>query len=172
MIIIPGMLFFGQLDATKVFLICIGKQYQQLFVIMLIVVVQIISCYLLIIVADLNIEGAALAVTISYFLGFLVLTICAYAQTDVRPMLYWPNMDSIKYAWSYFKEALPPALLIGMDMLVFEILTILSAQLSPEETAAQSIIINTYYPLLAACVGMSYSATAIVGMEIGAGRIF
>lgn len=78
-LIIPGMLFFGQIDATKVFLICVGKQYQQMFIIMAIVVVQLLTCYLLIIVAGLNVVGAAIACSISYFLGFLALTFSTYA---------------------------------------------------------------------------------------------
>jgi hypothetical protein len=30
---------------------------------------------------------------------------------------------------------------------------------------------NTYYPLMAIALGVSFSATAIIGIEIGSGRI-
>jgi Na+-driven multidrug efflux pump len=30
---------------------------------------------------------------------------------------------------------------------------------------------NTYYPLIAIPFGLSYAATAIIGMEIGSGRV-
>jgi hypothetical protein len=30
---------------------------------------------------------------------------------------------------------------------------------------------NTYYPLISICLGYSFSATAIIGIEVGAGRV-
>jgi MATE family multidrug resistance protein len=54
---------------------------------------------------------------------------------------------------------------------VFEIVTILSAKLSIPETASQSLAMTTYYPLISIPSGLSYAATAIIGSEIGSGRV-
>jgi MATE family multidrug resistance protein len=125
--VIPGIIMFGQCDATKMFLISVGKEYIQIIVIPIIAIFHCLWCYILIDRWGLNVIGAATATTISYTLGLLILTLVATRQQDLKNVFVFPTIESARKSFSYLKEAIWPAFIVCFDMWVYEIFVILSA---------------------------------------------
>jgi Na+-driven multidrug efflux pump len=89
--------------------------------------IHILCCYILIVKFDLGVAGAGMATSFCFVFAFTLYTLTAYLDKALRPAFFLPSVDSIKHAWSYFKVAFPPALLMMFDFVILELVTIISA---------------------------------------------
>ena len=93
-------------------------------------------CYLLIVKLGLGIEGASLAICITYSTNFLALVFYTMLIDKSERVMWTIDRQAFSEWTSYLRLGIPGTLMIMLDMWCYEIITLLSGYLAIEATAA------------------------------------
>uniref|UniRef100_A0ACD5ZSF9 Uncharacterized protein n=1 Tax=Avena sativa TaxID=4498 RepID=A0ACD5ZSF9_AVESA len=129
-------------------------------------------CWLLVHRLGLGSKGAALSNAISYWINVVVLAV--YVRVSSTCMKTWTgfSMEAFHDPLSFFRLAVPAALMVCLEWWSFEILVMLSGLLpNPElETSVLSITLNTANCVFMIPYGLGSAVSTRVSNELGAGR--
>jgi MATE family multidrug resistance protein len=128
---------------------------------------HILWCYILVYVMDLDIIGASLATSFTYFLQFTMITVLCMKTKSLKKSFFFPTKETFKELGAYIKLAIPSTLMLIFDWWSFELLAILAGYISVAVTGAHIIILNVYYFFVMFCLGTHIAACVQVGRSIG-----
>jgi MATE family multidrug resistance protein len=118
------------------FLNYLGKSKIPLKNIPITIVLHFLWCYIFVVRLDYGVKGVGIATSITYSLNSITTFLLAYIDKDLKEAMLWPNRDSLKGMWNFWKIGIPSAALNCFDVWCFEIMMLLSGYLSTDETAA------------------------------------
>ncbi|KAE8077228.1 hypothetical protein FH972_015808 [Carpinus fangiana] len=129
-------------------------------------------CWVLVFKSGLRNHGAALAISISYWLNVICLGLymkyssaCAKTRAPI-------SMEIFQGIREFFRFAIPSAVMLCLEWWSFELLILLSGLLpNPElETSVLSVCLSTISTLYAIPYGLGAAASTRVSNELGAGN--
>lgn len=121
---------------------------------------------------EYGVNGIALATTITSF-STLSITICniVLKKDCVRPnSWHWFNKDSFKGIKEYLSYGIPSMLMLILELLLFEILMILSGCLGSDQQGASITMITITAFFYMVSIGISIAAATLVGNNLGANK--
>jgi len=130
-------------------------------------------CWILIVIFDYGLVGAAIALGFTQFINYILILIYMY--------LYKPNNDEVHFfnsstfnfffIYEFAKYALPSAVLFAADWIGFDILTIMASYLSEVDLAANICLFNFMTLIFMIPMGISFATTTFVGNAIGGNNV-
>ena len=93
-------------------------------------------CYILIIKFDMGINGASMAICITYSSNFFALVFYTTIIDKKERSIWKFNRQAFQDWTSYLKLGIPGTIMIMLDMWCYEIITLESGYLKIESTAA------------------------------------
>ncbi|PRQ40239.1 putative multi antimicrobial extrusion protein [Rosa chinensis] len=133
---------------------------------------HIIICWALCFKFGLGSKGAALAISISYWVNVLLLA--SYVMFSPVCKNTWTGFtkEALHDILSFIKLAIPSAIMICFEYWTFEMVVLLSGLLpNPKlETSVLSISLNTCWMVYMISVGLGSAISTRVSNELGAGR--
>jgi MATE family multidrug resistance protein len=166
-VMLPGCWAMSQFDAARKYLIAQQKQNLPVYVQIVTTVFHFIWCYLFITVWKLNVVGAALSLNITYILNWLLLDLYIHFSGCCPKTWVTPNKHAFENVWEYLKIGISGALMLCFEWWAFELLAIFSGYISVAALAAEVVIINIVSFIFMLPLGISYSASCLVGNYIG-----
>ncbi|XP_047064901.1 protein DETOXIFICATION 16-like [Lolium rigidum] len=129
-------------------------------------------CWLLVHGLGLGSKGAALSIAISYWINVIVLAVYVRVSSSCKKAWTGFSVEAFHDLLSFFRLAVPSALMVCLEWWSFETLVLLSGLLpNPElETSVLSITMNTSTFLFMIPFGLGASISTRVSNELGAGR--
>ncbi|XVE84899.1 hypothetical protein DITRI_Ditri17bG0048600 [Diplodiscus trichospermus] len=133
---------------------------------------HILLCWALVFKSGLKSQGAALAISISYWINVISLGLYMMFSDTCTKTLVPITMDVFRGIREFFRFAIPSALMICLEWWSFELLTILSGLLpNPKlETSVLSVCLATMATLYPIPEGLGAAASTRVSNEVGAGN--
>ncbi|KAF8779271.1 hypothetical protein HU200_002952 [Digitaria exilis] len=133
---------------------------------------HLIVCWLLVYPLGMGSKGAALSNAISYWLNVAVLAVYVRVSSACKETWTGFSTDAFHDALSFFRLAIPSALMVCLEMWSFELVVLLSGLLpNPKlETSVLSISLNTSAFVWMIPFGLSSAISTRVSNELGAGR--
>lgn len=115
-------------------------------------------CYLFVAYLKMDIVGASIATSITYFLQFVMITVYCSKVKELKKSFFLPTKETFRDLGEYLNLAIPSTLMLVFDWWSFEILAILAGYISVEVTGAHIIILNVYYLFVMCCLGTHIAA--------------
>ncbi|CDW80289.1 na+-driven multidrug efflux pump [Stylonychia lemnae] len=168
--IIPGMFFHGQFDATRQYLISMHRNLLVTVVMITTSLLHMLWCYLLVNIAQMGVQGASLAMLISYTLNFFLITLFCMAATDLRDSFFFFTKDTFGEFSEYLKIGIPSAVMLCLEWGGFECFIIIAGLISVDVSGAQVVILNTFFVIMMLSLGCQQGALACVGKAMGEGN--
>ncbi|WOK92517.1 hypothetical protein Cni_G01208 [Canna indica] len=169
---IPGLFAYAIAQPLMKFL-----QSQSLILPMLLsslttLCLHIPMCSVLVFKTGLRNVGAALSISVSYWLNLLMLGLYIRYSDSCKTTRVPISKEALKGLSEFLQFALPSALMICLEWWSFELLTLLSGFLSnPQlETSVLSICLTTISLLYCIPYGLGCAASTRVSNELGAGN--
>ncbi|TVU32462.1 hypothetical protein EJB05_24193 [Eragrostis curvula] len=169
---VPALFLFGQLQCYVMFL-----QEQNLVVPVMLssgatVGVHVAVCWLLVCRFGLGVNGAAMAIVVSYFFNTSCLVLYVTLASSCKKTWTGFSREAFCGIPAFLKLAVPSAMMLCLEGCAFELLMLLSGLLSnPKlETAVLSICFNTYVLAYSVPMGLGFAVSIRVSNELGAGR--
>jgi MATE family multidrug resistance protein len=167
-IVAPGLYLNGLNDANRRMLNCMGYQNGPMLVQMGCTILHIFWCYLFVDVFNLEVQGTGFATVVTYFINLIALHVYVPFFTSDRlrkEAWFLPNRAcfDLKGLMEFMKLGIPS---IGMQCLEwwgFELMTLFSAWISMEATAAQIITLNTAVIAFMPILGIHYASSVVIG---------
>ncbi len=133
-------------------------------------IVHPLWCYILIFVYDLNVIGAGFAIGITQFINFTLITIYIHIKNPCPESYFYFRKYTfrLRIIVNYFSKAIPAAIMFCADYIGFEILTFLASFLGPIQLASNVCLFNFISITYMLQLGLSITATTLVGNSIGA----
>ncbi|GLT35055.1 hypothetical protein SLA2020_095390 [Shorea laevis] len=133
---------------------------------------HIFLCWALVFKFGLGNRGAALAISISYWLNVLCLVLYLKYSSSCEKTRVPITMDLFKGIREFFHFAIPSAFMICIEWWSFELLTMLSGLLpNPKlETSVLSVCLATTSTLYPIPEGLGAAASTRISNELGAGN--
>jgi MATE family multidrug resistance protein len=119
---------------------------------------HLIWCYILVKVLDLDILGASIATSITYFTQLLMITIYCMKTKSLKKSFFFPTKETFTALGAYIRLAIPSTLMLVFDWWSFEVLAVLAGYISVAVTGAHIIILNLYYFFVMFCLGTHIAA--------------
>ncbi|CDW78835.1 transparent testa 12 protein [Stylonychia lemnae] len=167
--LIPAMIFQSQFDATRQFLNAMHKTKVVMIVNILTSCLHFLWCYLLVMVAGLDISGAALATTITYFSNFIIVTIYCANSPDLKDSFFFPDRETFKDLGDYLRIGIPSASMLCLEWWSLEVLALVAGYINVITTASFVIIVNTFCAMGMFAFGAGIAASVCVGKAVGEG---
>ncbi|KAK1610426.1 hypothetical protein QYE76_034099 [Lolium multiflorum] len=129
-------------------------------------------CWLLVHVLGLGSKGAALSNAISYWISVAILAVYVRVSSTCNKTWTGFSVEAFHDLLSFFRLAVPSALMLCLEWWSFESLVLLSGLLpNPKlETSVLSITLNTATLLFMIPYGLGAAISTRVSNELGAGR--
>ncbi|XP_020683661.1 protein DETOXIFICATION 10-like [Dendrobium catenatum] len=169
---IPGLFAFAITQPLMKFL-----QSQSLILPMLLsslaaICVHIPLCWAMVFKTGLGNIGAALSISISYWINVLILVLYIKYSDSCREARVPPSMADFKGINEFLKLAIPSAVMICLEWWSFELLVLLSGFLpNPRlETSVLSICLTSIAMLYNIPYGLGCAASTRISNELGAGN--
>eukprot|EP01120_Amphizonella_sp_Union-15-10_P017341 TRINITY_DN9602_c0_g1_i1.p1 TRINITY_DN9602_c0_g1~~TRINITY_DN9602_c0_g1_i1.p1 ORF type:complete len:465 (-),score=36.68 TRINITY_DN9602_c0_g1_i1:43-1437(-) len=164
---IPGLFFLWLFEIVRRFLLCQGITLPPFVVNIIVLPIHLGISYLLIFTLDIGFIGAPIALSIAFFLLFILL-----AVYTLWMKLYLPVWDGFKkeafFGWGILlKLGIPGAVMLCAEWVSFEIHSIMSGWINTPSLAAQSALINTIHLLFMFPFGSAIAAATRVGHLLG-----
>ncbi|XVF78553.1 hypothetical protein PTKIN_Ptkin14bG0143600 [Pterospermum kingtungense] len=120
----------------------------------------------------LGLKGAALAVSISIWISFLLLAIYVFVAKKFEQTWEGLSTESFRYIVTNLKLALPSAAMVCLEYWAFELLVLLAGLMPDSEvtTSLIAICVNTEAIAYMITYGLSAAASTRVSNELGAGN--
>ncbi|XP_051216685.1 protein DETOXIFICATION 16 [Lolium perenne] len=133
---------------------------------------HMLVCWLLVYKLGLGNKGAALANTISYLTNLLILALYIRISPSCKRTWTGLSMEAFHDIVSFFRLAVPSALMVCLEWWSFELLVLLSGFLpNPKlEASVLSISLNTISLVFRIPSGLSAAISTRVSNELGAGQ--
>ncbi|XP_042504401.1 protein DETOXIFICATION 17-like isoform X2 [Macadamia integrifolia] len=133
---------------------------------------HILICWLLVYKSSFGMRGAALAISISYWINVLLLAF--YIKLSPTCKMTWSGFSkkALHDIFNFLKLAIPSASMICLEYWSFEMVVLLSGLLpNPKlETSVLSISLNTCWMVYTISVGLGGAVSTRVSNELGAGQ--
>uniref|UniRef100_A0A0E0A9Y7 Protein DETOXIFICATION n=1 Tax=Oryza glumipatula TaxID=40148 RepID=A0A0E0A9Y7_9ORYZ len=129
-------------------------------------------CWALVHAAGMGSRGAALGNAVSYWINVGVLAVYVRVSRSCKKTWTGFSMEAFRDPLSFFRLAIPSALMVCLEWWSFELLVLLSGLLpNPKlETSVLSITLNTANCLFMIPFGLGAAISTRVSNELGAGR--
>ncbi|CAN6216947.1 unnamed protein product [Urochloa humidicola] len=133
---------------------------------------HIVVCWVLVYGLGLGNKGAALSNAISYWVYVAVLAVYVRISSTCKETWTGFSMEAFHDSLSFFRLAIPSALMVCLEMWSFELIVLLSGLLpNPKlETSVLSISLNTAAFVWMIPFGLGSAISTRVSNELGAGR--
>ncbi|KAL4332316.1 hypothetical protein GQ457_07G016610 [Hibiscus cannabinus] len=133
---------------------------------------HVLLCWALVFKCGLNNQGAALAISISYWTNVISLVLYMMFSDACSKTLVPISMDVFRGVREFFRFAIPSASMICLEWWSFELLIILSGFLpNPQlETSVTSVCLATMSTLYPIPEGIGAAVSTRVSNELGAGN--
>ncbi|CAL5042945.1 unnamed protein product [Urochloa decumbens] len=133
---------------------------------------HLVVCWLLVYTLGMGSKGAALSNAISYWLNVAVLAVYVRVSSVCKETWTGFSTEAFRDVLSFFRLAIPSALMVCLEMWSFELVVLLSGLLpNPKlETSVLSISLNTSSFVWMIPFGLSCAISTRVSNELGAGR--
>uniref|UniRef100_A0A453DW61 Protein DETOXIFICATION n=1 Tax=Aegilops tauschii subsp. strangulata TaxID=200361 RepID=A0A453DW61_AEGTS len=169
---IPGLFGYGLLQCHVRFLqsqntvlpVMVSAGVAALF--------HLLACWLLVHVAGMGSNGAALSTAVSYWVYVILLAVYVRVSSSCKQTWTGFSMQAFHGAHDFLRLAVPSALMLCLEWWSFEILVLLSGLLpNPQlETSVMSITLNAANCLFMIPYGLGAAISTRVSNELGAGR--
>ncbi|KAJ4837725.1 hypothetical protein Tsubulata_027431, partial [Turnera subulata] len=170
--LIPGIFGFALQECHVRFL-----QTQKQVVPMMIssgstTLLHVLLCWMLVLKFGLGLKGAALANSISNWINALLLIAYSWLSPSCKETRAGCSSEALHGIPGFLKLAIPSAVMLGMEMWSFAIITLLSGLLpNPKfESSVFSISENMFTVAYTIPLGFSGAISTRVSNELGAGR--
>lgn len=80
----------------------------------------------------MDIKGAALATTLTYFINFFVSTLYVSFIKELRKAWFLPNRNSFRGLYEYLKLGIPAMIMFLVDWSSLEVMTLIAGYISLE----------------------------------------
>ncbi|KAL5761138.1 hypothetical protein ACOSQ2_019976 [Xanthoceras sorbifolium] len=129
-------------------------------------------CWGLVFKSGLGNVGAALAISVSYWLNVIFLGVYVYFSPACAKTRVPISMELFEGIGEFFKYAIPSAVMICLEWWSFELLVLMSGLLpNPQlETSVLSVCLNTIATLYTIPYGLGAAVSTRVSNELGAGN--
>ncbi|PPQ68387.1 hypothetical protein CVT25_007925 [Psilocybe cyanescens] len=166
----PGYIGF---ESLKKYLQCQGIMGASTTVLLIVSPINIALNIALVHYTPLGLWGSPLAVSITYWLCFIILGIWTSLSAAHKQNGTWGGVNlllvlELKSCVEFLKLALPGILMVGTEWAAFEIVALAAGRLGEIPLAAQSIIMTTDQILNTLPFGIGVAASTRVGNLIGA----
>ncbi|KAK6921672.1 Multi antimicrobial extrusion protein [Dillenia turbinata] len=169
---IPSLFSYGLLQCLNRFLQTQNVVFPMMVISGITASVHILLCWLLVFKSGLDIRGAALANTMSYW--FNVFLLASYIKLSPSCSKTWTGFskEALCDIFSFLKLAVPSAIMICLEYWSFEMVVLLSGLLpNPQlETSVLSVSLNTCWMVYMISVGLGGAISTRVSNELGARR--
>lgn len=166
-----GLYMQALFDLFRKFFIMLGQPVMPMVIQGATIPVHILLCYFLVRKLDLNVAGVGLATNLTFFLNFILILIAAFYYSTTKQCLTRVISETYKRLWEYFTLGLPTALMVCFDMWAFSFMTFIAHFLGDDDNAGQVILLNIISLLYSIPLGFSSGACALVGRNVGKGKI-
>lgn len=120
-------------------------------------------------IAGLDISGAALATTITYFSNFLIVTIYCVWSKDLKESFFFPDRETFRNMGEYLRIGIPSASMLCLEWWSLEVLALIAGYINVITTASFVIIVNTFCAIGMFAFGAGIAASVCVGKAAGEG---
>ncbi|KAJ4870795.1 MATE efflux family protein [Raphanus sativus] len=133
---------------------------------------HVLLCWVLVLKSGLGHKGAALAISVSYWLNVILLS--CYVKFSASCSQTWTgfSIEALSHIPAFMKLGFPSAVMVCLELWSFELLVLLSGLLPNPvlETSTLSICLNTSLTLWMIPVGLGGTASTRISNELGAGN--
>ncbi|TVU35489.1 hypothetical protein EJB05_17380 [Eragrostis curvula] len=170
--LIPGLFANAVLQPITKFLQTQSLIFPLLWSSVATLAIHVPLCYVLVFKTGLGYTGAALSISISYWLNVFMLVGYILLSSSCKETRTPPTMEAFKEIDAFLRLALPSALMICLEWWSFEILILLSGFLpNPElQTSVLSVCLTTITLLYTLPYGFGAAGSTRVANELGAGN--
>ncbi|PCH39961.1 MATE efflux protein [Wolfiporia cocos MD-104 SS10] len=166
----PGYIGF---ESVKKYMQCQGIMRASTYVLLIVAPANLALNIFFVHYTSLGLLGSPTAISITYWLCFLLLILYASLSPTHRRNETWAGLHptTVFDMWScayFLKLAVPGILMVGTEWAAFEIVALAAGRLGPLPLAAQSVIMTTDQILNTIPFGISVAASTRVGNLIGA----
>ncbi|XP_039143192.1 protein DETOXIFICATION 16-like [Dioscorea cayenensis subsp. rotundata] len=169
---IPVLFAYGLLQCLTRFLQTQNNVVPMMISSGITTLLHLLICWLLVFKSGLGHKGAALAMSISYWLNVILLVL--YVKFSPACKKTWTGFSSeaLRDIFNFIKLAIPSAVMVCLEFWSFEMLVLLSGLLpNPKlETSVLSISLNTAAMVFMIPFGLSSAISTRVSNELGAGH--
>ncbi|KAJ4961265.1 hypothetical protein NE237_021175 [Protea cynaroides] len=169
---IPSVFAYGLLQCIIRFLQTQNIVFPMMIISAMTSLLHIPICWFLVFKTDLSNKGAALAISISYWINMLLLAIYVKFSPACKSTWTGFSREALHNILNFLKLSIPSALMVCIEFWSFEMM-VLMAGLLPDpqlETSVLAIILNTCGLTFNISFGLSGTASTRVSNELGAGR--
>lgn len=128
-------------------------------------------CIYCVVRLDMGVAGLGIATCIAYFSMFFFTAIYAYCIETVRKAMHCPTKDSFCGWKDYLAISGPATIMLLAEGWAFNILGVLAGLISVTDQATNTILLMMIAVLFMVPMGIQSAACAIIGEQIGAGRV-
>ncbi|KAL6297947.1 MOP flippase [Sparassis latifolia] len=166
----PGYIGF---ESVKKYLQCQGIMRASTFVLILVAPVNFALNVFCIHYTPLGLLGSPVAISITYWLCFLLLVLVTALSSTHRHNQTWAGLHlaavfDLRSSLTFLRLAIPGILMVGTEWAAFEIVALAAGRLGALPLAAQSVIMTTDQILNTIPFGIGVAASTRVGNLIGA----
>ncbi|PQQ15548.1 protein DETOXIFICATION 16-like [Prunus yedoensis var. nudiflora] len=170
--LIPSLFAYGLLQCLVRFLQTQNIVFPMMLSSAITALLHIPLCWILVFTSGLGSRGAALAVSISFWINVLFLAL--YVRFSSLCSKTWTGFskEAFHNIIPFVRLAIPSAVMVCLEMWSFELIVLLSGLLpNPKlETSVLSISLNTAAMVWMIPFGLSSAVSTRVSNELGAGR--
>ncbi|XP_061351425.1 protein DETOXIFICATION 16-like [Gastrolobium bilobum] len=169
---IPGLFAYGLLQCLNRFLQTQNNVFPMLISSGITTSVHIVFCWVFVFEYELGSKGAALAISMSYWINVFLLLIYINLATACASTWNGVSKEALNDILSFIKLAVASAVMICFEYWSFEMVVLLSGLLpDPQlETSVLSISLNTCWMVYMISVGLGGAISTRVSNELGAGN--
>ncbi|KAI0662321.1 MATE efflux family protein [Cubamyces menziesii] len=166
----PGYIGF---ESLKKYLQCQGIMRASTYVLLMVAPVNVALNVFLVHYTPLGLLGSPLAISITFWLCFILLILFTYLSPTHRKNQTWTGFRpavvfDLGSCFYFLKLAIPGILMVGTEWAAFEIVALAAGRLGSLPLAAQSVIMTTDQILNTIPFGIGVAASTRVGNLIGA----
>ncbi|XP_019452431.1 PREDICTED: protein DETOXIFICATION 16-like [Lupinus angustifolius] len=169
---IPGLFAFAILQCLNKFLQSQNNVFPLLISSGVTTLVHVVLCWFFVFQLNLGSKGAALAISISYWINVFMLVVYINLTTACAATWNGISKEALNDIISFIKLAMASAVMICFEYWSFEMVVLLSGLLpNPQlETSVLSISLNTCWMVYNISVGLGCVISSRVSNELGAGN--
>ncbi|KAM1026524.1 hypothetical protein ACFX15_038814 [Malus domestica] len=169
---IPSLFAYGLLQCLVRFLQTQNIVFPMMLSSAVTALLHIPLCWVLVFKSGLGGRGAALAISISFWINVLLLALYVKFSSSCAKTWTGFSKEAFQNVTTFIRLAVPSAVMVCLEMWSFEMIVLLSGLLpNPElETSVLSISLNTAAMVWMIPFGLSSAVSTRVSNELGAGR--
>ncbi|KAH7658564.1 multidrug resistance protein MATE family protein [Dioscorea alata] len=169
---IPVLFAYGPLQCLSRFLQTQNNVVPLMISSGITTVLHLLICWLLVFKSGLGHKGAALAMSISYWLNVILLALYVKFSPACKKTWTGFSLEALHDILNFIKLAIPSASMVCLEFWSFEMIVLLSGLLpNPTlETSVLSISLNTASLAFMIPFGLGSAVSTRVSNELGAGR--